>query len=92
MSNPTNGKDPGRVLTLIDNIDANLTTTEMQIASLEDTLKIFLKEDLSENAMANGVMMDSRNISPLLQKLDALFDRVEYINGKLAQLQSRIDV
>lgn len=92
MSNPTNGKDPGRVLTLIDNIDANLTTTEMQIASLEDTLKIFLKEDLSENATANGDTMDSRNISPLLQKLDALFDRVEYINGKLAQLQSRIDV
>lgn len=92
MSNPTNGKDPGRVLTLIDDINAKLTTTEMQIASLEDTLKIFLKEDLSENAMANGDMMDSRNISPLLQKLDALFDRVEYINGKLAQLQSRIDV
>lgn len=92
MSNPTNGKDPGRVLTLIANIDANLTTTEMQIASLEDTLKIFLKEDLSENATANGDTMDSRNISPLLQKLDALFDRVEYINGKLAQLQSRIDV
>ena len=92
MSNPTNGKDPGRVLTLIDNIDAKFTTTEMQIASLEDTLKIFLKEDLNENAMANGDMMYSRNISPLLQKLDALFDRIENINGKLAQLQSRIDV
>ena len=92
MSNPTNGKDPGRVLTLIDNIDAKFTTTEMQIASLEDTLKIFLKEDLNENAMANGDMMYSRNISTLLQKLDALFDRIENINGKLAQLQSRIDV
>lgn len=92
MSNPTNGKDPGRVLTLIDNIDAKFTTTEMQIALLEDTLKIFLKEDLNENAMANGDMMYSRNISPLLQKLDALFDRIENINGKLAQLQSRIDV
>ena len=92
MSNPTNGKDPGRVLTLIDNIDAKFTTTEMQIASLEDTLKIFLKEDLNENATANGDMMYSRNISTLLQKLDALFDRIENINGKLAQLQSRIDV
>lgn len=92
MSPTSSVKDPGRVLTLIDNIGLKLTGTEMQIASLDDTLKIFLKEDLSEDAMATGDLMNPRNLSPLLQKLEALYERIESINCKLAHLQSRIDV